>query len=123
MRTTTEPDRITPLPPPPAPTARDANPWPISARQPTARRAALPGVTRGHGREPRSGRSVLPSLVAVAIALMVLVSALVRAGESSRFGDLVGPGIALFFVLIFAVSRLRRARRRAGSQSPPADVG
>lgn len=124
------------LPPPPAPTARDANPWSISSQEPrhaAARETGLSPFSKRSGDE-KSGRSVsLPSTVATpkrsrehlvpgsrprrlplfalvvpaTIALAALLGA-VRALESGDYRAAVGPLIAVGFAAFVLLRVLRR---------------
>ena len=120
MRARNGSDEITPLPRPPAPTARDANPWPIPGRDAAARRPRLPPAPRGPGTEPRTGHGALHAAVGIAVGVAVLAAALIQARDSGRLSDLAGPAIMLFMVALFVISRRRSARRRARRNSAEA---
>lgn len=114
------------LPPPPAPTSSDANPWAMSATQPRR----IPGLridpaklpdrlktappkpadaTPGAGQKP-SKTSVLPFVVLGCVFMAAGLNAL----ESFRGGDYVGaflPFIVVGVFVIGAVSRLMRQKR------------
>lgn len=110
-----------PLPPPPAPTARDANPWTVSSQakspgtpQPGVRPDWLrPKAPKVPPEARRADRAVRPqSAVPLVVLLFVLGAALAAAAQALAKGDLpgaVGPlAVAAFAVVIM----LRRARRR-----------
>jgi hypothetical protein len=125
------------LPPPPAPTARDANPWSISSQEP--RRAAarqfgqspVPGslggeesrspatlpsarTTRKPSREhvvagSRPRRAPLFALVVPASMAAIALFGAVRALESGNYLEAVGPLLLVAFV-VFVVFRVMRRR-------------
>ena len=118
MKTRDSANDLTVLPPPPAPPARDANPWPMPESD------ARPAPARSHPRLPKrvdtasepartpGGKSGLPSAaVVVAIALFVLGVAVLRFIESGDAKDLPGLAFAVVMLVFFAVSRIRRASR------------
>jgi hypothetical protein len=55
--------------------------------------------------------------VGIAVGVAVLAAALMQARESGRLSDLAGPAIMLVMLALFAISRLRSARRRAARNS------
>jgi len=124
------------LPPPPAPTARDANPWTISSeaeRQPSAPASGFPWRDRGpglatpHSSSPsspaqpasprvatktRSGsrphrRPLFSLVVPAAIALAAILGA-VRALVSGDYRAAVGPLIATAFAAFLLMRMMRR---------------
>lgn len=108
------------LPPPPAPTSRDANPWPISG-QPDARRLPRWRETLPASGEPRaSWRSTSPvagntgrrGLPVVALGAMAAVAAAVAvtAIEAGDPREAIGPLLMLAFVG-FAAWRHLAAKR------------
>jgi hypothetical protein len=125
------------LPPPPAPTARDANPWTISsheARHPadpvtrpqagagdrgaaTSRwspraTSARPASTRGMERIAAGSRPRRPSLIALLVPLAIAFAAVlgfVRAFESGDYRAAIGPLMAAAFAA-FVLTRLMRRR-------------
>ena len=103
---------VAPLPKPPAPTARDANPWPLPGQSHQA--TAAPGVRRGL-RRARDARpaGALRGAVAVGIAVTVIAIALIQARTNGRPGEVAGAAFAAFLMVMFVVARLRRGRRRA----------
>jgi len=124
------------LPAPPAPTARDANPWSISSQEP--RQAAprergqspVPGSLGGQksvspaswprtGAEPKRSREYtvggprprrLPLFALLVPATIVLVALLgaVRALESGDYRAAVGPLLAVGFAAFMLVRVMRR---------------
>lgn len=120
MRTSDQPDEITPLPPPPAPTARDANPWQVSGAPAPARRARMPQA-RDAGSRP--ARSALRHLVAIGIVAFIAVSGAVEALRGGEPEKLIGVAFTVFILLIFFLARQRSARRRAGRPAGPGQPG
>jgi hypothetical protein len=103
------------LPPPPAPTARDANPWPVSAQAGGTRAEARPARaprstpaprTPGQraGRRPRSLPWV-PLLILFAIAGAGVQEA-IRALEEGDVAAAIGALVILAVVAIFALRRI-----------------
>ncbi len=121
-------EETTPLPPPPAPPARDANPWPMPSTHvepgghelARARPAAPRADTEPAGEAGDAGAA--PGVaVALGLAFMVLVGALVRFRESVDLADLTGVLFIIVMLVVFALTRVRRAarrqaRRRAGGR-------
>jgi hypothetical protein len=106
------------LPPPPAPVARDANPWPMpgskAATSPRGRapisveRSALPA-------DPvRSSRHGLSRIVPFAIFLAVLGSIAAGALQAIERGDRFGAIVPLVVIGVAALSVWRARRRRRG---------
>lgn len=103
------------LPPPPAPTARDANPWPVGSapREGRGRRHRQPA---GTPQEPVRRASAAPRIaVAVAIGLLMLGLLVTRFLEGGEFEDLAGILFAIVFLVLFIATR-SRARRRSASR-------
>ena len=117
------PTTTTRLPPPPAPVARDANPWPMpagageprrsSAGAPRIVRQSLPPADPVHA--PRSG---LSRFVPVAVLLAILGSIASGAFEALGRGDRLGAFVPLIVVGIAALSVWRSARRARRQHSP-----
>ncbi len=109
------------LPPPPAPTARDANPWPVESEpgvgptdRPFGRRA-----TRARTPNPVKRSSAAPRLaVAIAVALLVLGVVFLRLRAGGDIQDLAGVLFGLVVLVLFAVGRTSSGRRsrRGGDQ-------
>ena len=114
MRTKDGPDGITRLPPPPAPTARDANPWPIEARQGRPRPSGFPPRARRRGGLPAQApaRRSKRAAVAIVIAVLLLGVAMMQLARGGDVGDLAEVALPLAMVAIFAITRLRERRRR-----------
>ena len=111
------------LPPPPAPTARDANPWPMPG-QPAARpipwprgpKTALPSVVAGRSAAqpgmPPTGRKASPlRWLPFAIIVGVLVAVGSSALQSFHQGDFIGALLPLVVVGIIASGWWRSLRR------------
>jgi hypothetical protein len=114
MQTKAAPDKTTPLPPPPAPPARDANPWPLPEQERSAGarpESTYPAGGRDAGKQPRS--AALQLTLAIGIAVFVMTAALYRTLGSGSPKDWVGVMLALLMLGVFVLARLRRARRRA----------
>jgi hypothetical protein len=112
------------LPPPPAPTSRDANPWsmgevhapdrggipPAAQAQPKAperqRRFPVkpPETTKGR----RRGAAV--PLVILAFIAMTAIGLVADALESGNLAEAIGPVVAVVFVAFMIVRQLRRRR-------------
>ena len=106
-------DETTQLPPPPAPTARDANPWTVeSAPGAASSRHRFPRRRSGVGQDPfrrRPGPSSF--VVAIAIALLVAGLLFLRETAGADFEDLARVAFAMIVLVLFAVTR-RRSRSR-----------
>lgn len=118
MQTKAAPDKTTPMPPPPAPPARDANPWPLPEQERSA--GARPESTyraggRDVGTQPRA--AALQLTLAIGIAVFVMTALLYRTLGSGSPKDWVGVMLAVLLLGVFVLVRLRRARRRA-NRSP-----
>jgi len=112
----------TKMPPPPAPTSRDANPWPMPAQHPDSQQ-------RGKSRGPRLGKSpfrVRPEqqaqpekrertrLAPVFIVFAVLGLTLKGVIEAAQGGDLaavIGPLIIIGLILFGTLYNARRRKR------------
>jgi len=115
----------TPLPPAPAPTARDANPWPLSGeRRPAVSRWPVrPPSPPVAGARPEAPAPVpepasnLPSplrIVPVIVVVGILAILLVTASEAARAGDLAGlvMPLAISAIVLFGFARGWRRRPR-----------
>jgi hypothetical protein len=116
------------LPPPPAPVARDANPWPMPQQQGEAARARLERVRVARHTLPSSdpGRSShhgLSRFVPIAVFLAILGSIASGAFEALGRGDRLGAIIPLVVLGVAAVSVWRSARRRNNRASGIPDGG
>lgn len=105
------------LPPPPAPTARDANPWPMSSLTGAAPQPSRQPAPRGIQRAARGGRSPAPSRdgqrrwVPVAILLVIAgtgVQLAMQALESGDFEAAIGALVILAMAAFIAWRRLSR---------------
>jgi predicted lipid-binding transport protein (Tim44 family) len=114
MQTRDSPERVTELPPPPAPPARSANRWTISegtrdgtpARPGRARHAR---TTPGGHPQPRRRRSLLAGLAGpLFVALAMGVFAFLRSRKGADFGDYRSLLIALAVIVFLIASRIGR---------------
>jgi Flp pilus assembly protein TadB len=128
MQTRDAPEKVTPLPPPPAPPARDANPWQWPEEAGSAAQPQQPVLLRRPGRRKATTQaaSQVPRLgLAIGIAVLVMVIALSKALGGAGPRDWAGVAFAVFLVVMVAVRRLRGSRRRsdpgreAGDDAPP----
>jgi hypothetical protein len=114
-----DPDPLHGLPPPPAPTARDANPWTIGGGEKPrgGTGAAVPPETSRSPRfpvrqvehpKPRKP-PVVPVMILAVVALVPLGGAL-RAIGAGAPAEAVGPLIALGFMAFIALRMLRSRR-------------
>jgi hypothetical protein len=108
----------TKLPPPPAPVARDANPWPMPQRQGETRvRAERPRRAKYPLPPPldpiRSSRHGLSRFLPIAVFLVILGSVASGALKALGRGDRLGAIIPLIVLGVAAVSVWRSARRRS----------
>ena len=124
MRTKQRESSGTPgLPPAPAPPARDANPWPMSAqseaaskRHPRVREAVSKAASRrdqpGVNASPPAGGqrlSWLPYLMLVFVVATSLRIA-IEAFEAGNVEAAIGPLVAIAFAAFFIWRRTRRRR-------------
>jgi hypothetical protein len=109
----------TELPPPPAPTSRDANPWPIStvpkgvpAERPE-RAAPHPRRPRRDARGPAEPRGERDRWLPATIMFFVAGAGLKLAIEALESGDLESAVGAFVFVAMAAFFLWRRMKRKA----------
>lgn len=121
MQTRKVTDETTQLPPPPAPTARDANPWTVEAEPGKASpRHRFRRRVAGGDQDPVRRRSGSPGFaVVIAIALLMLGVAVLRERQGGDFEDLAGAVFAMIVLILFAVTR----RRDRKSSAPRHDDG
>jgi len=120
MKTRRPRDETTALPPPPAPTARDANPWTVEAARGSGqpRRGWRP--EQAADRDPVKRNSAVPRLaIPVAFVLLMLGLAIMRIRESGDFEDLAGIVFAMVVLVLFAVTRAKAGRRAASRRQEP----
>jgi hypothetical protein len=108
------------LPPPPAPTARDANPWPMSStptgmppppRHPRASgRRPSPPVSAGGAARPRRALPWIP-LVVLFFILGTGVQMAIRALSEGDVETAAGALVILAVVALVALGRLVKGRR------------
>jgi len=112
MQTRNGPDEITALPPPPAPPARDANPWPLpELDRPVT--GPLP-LRRPRRREDAPAPERTPQrriALAAGIALLVLGVVVARRMGGEDVGDIAKSLAPLLIIVIVVTARLRRRRR------------
>ena len=126
-----DPDTTHGLPPPPAPTARDANPWTLGGGE-KPRAAAPPGVPpampsgvppasppgkphrpRFPARQvehPKPRRPPVVALMIFAVVALVPLGAALRALAAGATEDAIGPLIAVGFIAFMAWRALRSRR-------------
>jgi hypothetical protein len=114
----------TSLPPPLAPVARDANPWPMPQRQGEKRgRAERPRIAKHPLPTPpdpiRASRHGLSRFVPIAIFLAVLGSIAAGAFRAMERGDRFGAIVPLVVIGVAALSVWRSARRHGSRTTPP----
>ena len=111
MRTRDTAEEITQLPPPPAPTARDANPWPLSSVQQPARRT--PSIRRPRARKAtmHPAREGMRNLLFLGIVAFIVVSGVVEVLQGGGPEALAGIAIPLFILAILFLARRRKSRR------------
>jgi hypothetical protein len=122
MKTRNRDANTTPgLPPPPAPTSRDANPWSMGGTQVPDRKAPPPAAaTPGRPTrfptgppssvEPRR-RPVVP-LVILAFVAATALGLVADALKSGRLEDAIGPVVTVVFVAFMIWRAVTRAGRR-----------
>jgi hypothetical protein len=127
MQTKSGPDEITPLPPPPAPPARDANrwPWPEQERGAERRPSRLASIRRAGQRDRQEppASSALSKSVAIGVAILVMTMALIEALGRGGAEDWAGAGFVILLLVIFALRQLRGARKRAVRRERRDDAG
>lgn len=108
------------LPPPPAPTSRDANPWSMGETH-SPDRTGIPPSTQGPARphrfptksaetiEPRRRPAFVP-LVILAFIAMTAIGLVADALESGDIEGAIGPIVALVFVAFMFFRQLRSRR-------------
>jgi len=112
------------LPPPPAPTSRDANPWSMGEVHAPDRRG-IPPTAQAHAqaparprrfptkppetRKPRRRGAALP-LVILSFIAMIAIGLVADALESGKLEEAIGPIIAVVFVAFMIVRQLRGRR-------------
>jgi hypothetical protein len=124
MRTRDAPDAVTQLPPPPAPTARDANPWRLPELDRQPRRAPNPRRPlrrAARAAQDRPRRRVLQTVLPLAFFALILAVALREAARSGDFQEMVGVALPLLLLAVFVVTRLRASRRRSSRETQGAD--
>jgi len=125
MKTRSRDTTTTPgLPPPPAPTSRDANPWSMGeAHAPD--RGGIPPTAQGQGQaparprrfpikppgatRPRRRTAVMP-LAILSFVAMIAIGLVADALESGNLEEAIGPVIAVVFVAFMIVRQLRGRR-------------
>lgn len=121
MKTRSRDATTTPgLPPPPAPTSRDANPWSMGETH-APERSGIPGSAKAPVRphrfptrspetiEPRRRPAAVP-LVILAFIAMTAIGLVADALESGKLAEAIGPILAVVFVA-FMIFRQLRGRR------------
>lgn len=122
MKTRNRDANITPgMPPPPAPTSRDANPWSMGEPQAPDRKGQPPAAatprrpTRFPTKPPSSveprRRPVVP-LVILAFIAMTAIGLVADALKSGSFEDAIGPIVTVVFVAFMIWRAVTRAGRR-----------
>lgn len=112
MRTRDAADEITQLPPPPAPTARDANPWSVTGAPQAPRR--VPAIRAVRRRDPgtRKLREGMRNLLALGIVAFIIVSAALEALRGGGPEALIGMVFPLLIVGILFLARRHKSRQR-----------
>lgn len=122
MRMSKGREEVSSLPPPPAPPARDANPWPLPDRKAPASGTA-PTSPRQWWKHAAGvdSRQRTASRVSLAVGLVLLAAGIVLArvlgGED--IGDVAGAMFPLVILVILLATRRarRRGRERADRRS------
>jgi hypothetical protein len=126
MQTRDAPEKVTPLPPPPAPPARDANPWQWPEEAGSAAQPEQPVLLRRPGRRKATAHtaSQLPRLgLAIGIAVLVMVIALNEALGRGGPRDWAGVMFAVLLLGVFVLARLKKASRRTARRERGDDAG
>lgn len=121
MKTRSRDATTTPgLPPPPAPTSRDANPWSMGERHapdrtgipPSAQAPARPRrfPTKPPGTSAPRRRPAAVPLVILAFIAMTAIGLVAEALESGNMEKAIGPLVAVVFVAFMIVRQLRGRR-------------
>jgi len=118
-----DPDTTHGLPPPPAPTARDANPWSLGGGEkpraaapsgvPPASPPGKPHRPRFPARQvehPKPRRPPVVALMIFAVVALVPLGAALRALAAGAIEDAIGPLIAVGFIAFMAWRALRSRR-------------
>jgi len=105
------------LPPPPAPTARDANPWPMTAPPEAKQHASQPRVPgrKGGSRSPDktvAHRERRSHWIPLAILVFVAGAGVQQAIKAIGEGDVETAIVALVFVAMAAFVLMRRVKRK-----------
>jgi len=123
MKTRSRDTTTTPgLPPPPAPTSRDANPWsmgevhapdrggipPAAQAQAPVRPGRFP-IKPPDTVRPRRRAAAVP-LVVLAFIAMIAIGLVTDALESGNLEEAIGPIVAVVFVAFMIVRQLRGRR-------------
>lgn len=117
MRTRNGSDEITPLPPPPAPPARDANPWRLPELDRPADETSSPRRPRRRDHQPDPQRTSQSRIaLAAGLALLVLGVVVARLIGGADIGDLAQSLVPILILVIFVVSRLGRRKRKVGEK-------
>jgi len=117
MRTRNGSDEITALPPPPAPPARDANPWRLPELDRPAGEAPSPRRPRRLEHTPAPERTPQRRIaLAAGIALLVLGVVVAQLMGGEDIGEVAKSLAPLLIIVIVVTARLRRRRRGIGER-------
>ena len=125
MKTRSRDTTTTPgLPPPLAPTSRDANPWSLG-ETPSPHRTGIPPSAQAQAQTPARPprfpikppdtikprrRGVALPLVILSVIAMIAIGLVADALESGRLEEAIGPIVAVAFVAFMIVRQLRGRR-------------
>jgi hypothetical protein len=123
VRTKPTGDEITPLPPAPAPTARDANPWQTSGAAGPPKRMTSIRTPRGRDPVTRPAREGMRNLVAIGIIAFILVSGVLEALQGGGPEALIGMAVPLFILAILFLARRNKSKRRGRGDAGPGAGG